>query len=548
MQLRRAGSLLATSVLLALTLAGPYAGILQTPSVSAAAVAPFTLAKTANPIVLSSGGGPVTYTYTVTYPVGAVATPYALVVTDDKCPAADIMYVSGDTNGSGKIDPGETWVFTCTYDVTAIGSTTNTALVTGTPAVGPVMVSNTSQATVDVLAITLVKTANPVSLPGGGGPVTYTYTVTNPGDKPLKPVTIFDNKCAPISAPTGDTNADGFLDPGEIWTFTCTTNIGVTTTNVATVTGTFRANTATATDSTTVRVAQQSALIAIKKAAFPSNLPLGGGMVTYTYTVTNPGSVPLGGVTVTDNKCSPVAYSSGDANLNNKLDLAETWIYTCTTSITATTVNTAVATGFDPSGVGTTATATATVTVAGCPPTNPQCTPPPTPCPPTNLPNCTNPPCPPNLPMCTFPPCPGTSPNCTPFPCPITSPNCTPPPTCPTSSPMCTFPPCPGTSPNCTPFPCAITSPNCTAPPCPPNDPACTPPPTRSPRPTPTGTVLGSGNGFTLPPTDASNGLGASQVSQRFNMVLSLLLIVAGFATLFGLAYPYVGRRRRRKS
>jgi hypothetical protein len=30
-------------------------------------------------------------------------------------------------------------------------------------------------------------------------------------------------------------------------------------------------------------------------------------------------------------------------------------------------------------------------------------------------------------------------------------------------------------------------------------------------------------------------------------MVLSLLLIVAGFATLFGLAYPYVGRRRRRK-
>ena len=57
-----------------------------------------------------------------------------------------------------------------------------------------------------------------------------TYTVTNPGSKPLKPVTIVDNKCVPVTFVSGDTNADGFLDPGEIWTFTCTTNIGVTTT------------------------------------------------------------------------------------------------------------------------------------------------------------------------------------------------------------------------------------------------------------------------------------------------------------------------------
>ena len=88
--------------------------------------------------------------------------------------------------------------------------------------------------------------------------------------------------------------------------------------------------------------------------------------MTYTYTVTNPGSAPLSNVTVTDDKCTPVTYVSGDANSDKVLQTNETWTYTCTTTITQTTTNTATATGTY-GGVTVTATAQAVVTVA--PPT-----------------------------------------------------------------------------------------------------------------------------------------------------------------------------------
>ena len=141
-----------------------------------------------------------------------------------------------------------------------------------------------------------------------------------------------------------------------------------------------------------------TAAIAIVKTAVPTSLPVGGGPVTYTYTVTNPGTAPLNGVTVSDDKCAKVTFVGGDTNGNGFLDPGETWTYTCTATITATTTNTATASGNDATG-GMAAVATLTVTVGNvnpCPPgsTDPACVPPP--CPPgaTN-PNCTPPPPPP---------------------------------------------------------------------------------------------------------------------------------------------------------
>ena len=122
-------------------------------------------------------------------------------------------------------------------------------------------------------------------------------------------------------------------------------------------------------------------------------------------TVTNAGSVPLAGVTVTDDKCSPVTFVSGDTNSNALLDLTETWTFTCTTTITTPTTNTATATGKDAAGTSTSATATATVSVVNSPPTcppgstDPNCVP--SPCPPgTAGPNC--PPVPPAPPKTTL--------------------------------------------------------------------------------------------------------------------------------------------------
>jgi len=86
-------------------------------------------------------------------------------------------------------------------------------------------------------------------------------------------------------------------------------------------------------------------------------------MVTYTYTVSKPGIVGMNNIGVTDNKCSPVTYVSGDANSNGLLDTSEAWVYTCHANITASTMNTATAEG-TANGITAISYAFATVLVA----------------------------------------------------------------------------------------------------------------------------------------------------------------------------------------
>jgi uncharacterized repeat protein (TIGR01451 family) len=91
-------------------------------------------------------------------------------------------------------------------------------------------------------AIRIVKVANPTLLPAGGGPVVYTYTVTNVGNVPLVNVTVVDDKCSPVNFVGGDANGNNTLEVTETWTYRCTANITVTTTNTALATA-FRNNT-----------------------------------------------------------------------------------------------------------------------------------------------------------------------------------------------------------------------------------------------------------------------------------------------------------------
>lgn len=60
-----------------------------------------------------------------------------------------------------------------------------------------------------------------------------------------------------------------------------------------------------------------------------------GDTVTFRYAVTNPGAQPLAGVTLSDDKCAPIAGPAGDADGDALLDLFEVWEYTCTTTIGA---------------------------------------------------------------------------------------------------------------------------------------------------------------------------------------------------------------------
>ena len=261
------------------------------------------------------------------------------------------------------------------------------------------------------------------AIANGGGPVTYTYLVTNPGNVPLTNVSVSDNKCSPVAYQSGD-NGNGKLDPGETWTFTCTytpvfTPLA-TLTNVATASGKYYQQTLTANDSstlypftlrkkvflywnthntvayppgdntsfsvevskdnvllTTVTISQNSpkrlwlsnGTFKFKEVNLPSGYVTGyydftfttggypdwtypnvatydlaidktgpttarkGQSITYYYAVTNSGPASVK-PKVVDNKCSPVTYVSGDTNNDGRVGPGETWRFQCRYTVT----------------------------------------------------------------------------------------------------------------------------------------------------------------------------------------------------------------------
>lgn len=154
--------------------------------------------------------------------------------------------------------------------------------------------------------IDLLKTSNPSFLPAGPGSVVYTYTLRNIGTVPVSNIAIIGDTCSPIVLVSGDTNNDSKLDMNETWVNTCTKTISETHTNTAVATGWANGISAVDVASATVVVGLPIVppLIHVVKIPSPLTLPAGAGMVTYTYTVTNPGTVALSNVNITDDKCT----------------------------------------------------------------------------------------------------------------------------------------------------------------------------------------------------------------------------------------------------
>ena len=146
--------------------------------------------------------------------------------------------------------PAETWHYQCsavisdaTNNVALVGALGGTTYGLSLPVVDP------SRAFVQAFhpGIDVTKSATPTSLEGSGS-VVYTYTVRNTGDVPLSGVAarISDDTCSAVTYVSGDEDLDGLLDTinsifedalDETWTFTCTTTVSETTTNVVTVQG-----------------------------------------------------------------------------------------------------------------------------------------------------------------------------------------------------------------------------------------------------------------------------------------------------------------------
>jgi uncharacterized repeat protein (TIGR01451 family) len=293
-------------------------------------------------------GGTVTWTATVTNTGDTQL--FNPIVSDDNCtpmvlqpaaPRTDIMAV------------GEVRTYTCSGPVPA--DITNTADVVAGDVLGG-EVTDSDQATVTVFdpSIELVKTVSTGLVPEGT-PVGYTYVATNTGDDQLSNVVIADDRCSPLAGPTGDTGGDSIMDPGEAWTWFCSsTPITGPTVNIAGVRATDHLGGPVVAGDFAF-VDSFIAGIDIVKTAAPTLL-VGPGAVTYSYVVTNTGEVPLEDVKnrITDDKCSPVTYVSGDDDGNELLtgetDIFETgpeedWHFTCTTTISVDTLNTVVVEG-----------------------------------------------------------------------------------------------------------------------------------------------------------------------------------------------------------
>jgi uncharacterized repeat protein (TIGR01451 family) len=189
--------------------------------------------------------------------------------------------------------------------------------------------------------IDVVKVADPLSLPRGPGAVAYSYTLRNIGTVPVTNITMVGDTCSPIVLSSGDVNGDSKLDVNETWVYHCSTTLTKTHTNTVVTTGWANGISAVDIASATVVVSLPVVppLIHVTKIPSPLALAIGGGTVTYTYHVSNPGTVSLSTVRVTDDKCVNVQYVSGDANGDNKLDSSENWVYTCATNLTKTTTN-----------------------------------------------------------------------------------------------------------------------------------------------------------------------------------------------------------------
>lgn len=261
-------------------------------------------------------GDLVTFAFVVTNTGSSTLTDVDI---DDVLPGmSDITF--GDWPGAaGTLAPGEAVEAAATYPLTLADvdaeTVTNTATTTGTDPAGQ---SPTDEDTVTVIpgnapSISLVKTGALATAPDGeaGDTVTYTFTVTNTGNVTLRDVGISDPMPG-LGTLTYDWSAAsdvGTLEPNEVVTATAEYSLtqsdvdaGVVD-NTASVEGTAPDGTTIVsdTDSWQIPITPQPLIDVVKEGVLADDATgRVGDLVEYTFTVTNPGSVTLTGVSISD--------------------------------------------------------------------------------------------------------------------------------------------------------------------------------------------------------------------------------------------------------
>ncbi len=282
--------------------------------------------KTVSPTTAVRGGETLTYTVKVDN-IGALS---ATGVTLQDSVPANTTYVRGSTtlNGTAVADGATSPFFPYgnTSPVNASGANAGTIPAGGSATLtfrvtvntlGASVTSVCNQATVNAIGLSAIlsddpnaaggadptcnlnytpglevtKTASPTTV-NVSGPVTYTYTVINTGNEPLRNVTLADDKGTVSQARTGDTNGDNLLQLGESWVYTLTQTLTATTTNTATATGTGNISGTSASDTDVATVTVTKPTLNLTKTAGAVTGPAGDGThrATYSVTVANTGN------------------------------------------------------------------------------------------------------------------------------------------------------------------------------------------------------------------------------------------------------------------
>lgn len=268
----------------------------------------------------------------------------------------------------GRLVAGASVTFTVTANVPASASSniTNTATVTSNET-DSVTTNNTSSTTAVPATLGLVKRAGtPVDVNGNGitdagDTIAFTFDLTNTGDVALSAVTVSDPLAGAVTCPSSTLAVDAVQTcTAAPYTITAGDVTAGRVLNTATASGTTpdSATVSSAPSSTTTPTTAPAPSIRLVKTADPTDPArfVPGQLVTYTFTVTNIGNVPLNGLTIAETAFS----GSGEVSAIEceATALAVGAVTTCEATYTLTTAdvdagsvtNSAVATGTPPGG------------------------------------------------------------------------------------------------------------------------------------------------------------------------------------------------------
>ena len=147
-----------------------------------------------------------------------------VTVTDDQ--GVTPLYVSGDTNGDGRLQSTETWIYEATGVSTAGAyANTGTASAYAQYFAGHTRTTSASDTSGYMgreagIAIDKVTNGADGSYITPSTPITWTYTVTNTGNGRLNNVTVSDSDLSIVPHyVSGDADGDGRLQQTETWIF-----------------------------------------------------------------------------------------------------------------------------------------------------------------------------------------------------------------------------------------------------------------------------------------------------------------------------------------